>query len=567
MGYRYRRAGSDEVRRLNVSLRCADKLFDREESRVTRHTSAEELAMQSVRTTERQGSLGSSWCRAALFFLLLAAASCSSEKPSALFVARPVTLTIGLPVQTGEDPLHGAIQAARLISREGLILPGRDGRVQPRLAESWTKSPDGLTWKFKLRSNAFFHDGSPVTSAAVKASLQRSLASSDIEQFPGLVDIVAIDASSDLEVTITLRESSTFLLDDLGVSILKQSPGAPVIAAGPYVTASAAGNELVMEAFSKYYRGAPKIQRVVWTAYPTVRTAWAAMMRGEIDFLYEIAPEALEFVQPESSVQVFPFLRNYEYAVIFNAKRAPFDNQQVRRALNYAVNRDLLVSGALRGHGRTTSGPTWPLHWAHDSTVPIYAYDPSRSEALLNAARIPAISSVSNSDIAPARFHFTCLLPNTFQLWERMALMVQRDLADIGVDMQLETVPFQEFNRRIAASDFDAVVLEFVVGNTASRPFTFWHSKGKQNVWGFKSPAIDHALDEIRRAPDETHYRTAFRQFQIEALDEAPAIFLALGETSRAVSRRFQVVTPPNSDILSSLADWIPADHLDAVSN
>ena len=135
-------------------------------------------------------------------------------------------------------------------------------------------------------------------------------------------------------------------------------------------------------------------------------------------------------------------------------------------------------------------------------------------------------------------------------MWERMALMVQRDLAEIGVDMQLESVPFDEFNQRIAAGDFDAVLTEFVVGNSTSRPFTFWYSQSKRNPWGYKNPDIDSAFDRIRRAANDAEYREAFRAFQLEALDNPPAMFLALGETARAVSKRFQVVAPPGSDIL-----------------
>jgi len=146
---------------------------------------------------------------------------------------------------------------------------------------------------FKLRANALFHDGSAVDSTAVKASLERSLANADIDSFPGLADIVAVEASSPLELILRLRERSTFLLDDLGVAIQKTHSGGLSIGTGPYVTSSTSQNELVMTAFSRHYRGTPKIDQIVWKAYPAVRAAWAAMMRGEVDVLYEVGPEAL----------------------------------------------------------------------------------------------------------------------------------------------------------------------------------------------------------------------------------------------------------------------------------
>ena len=70
---------------------------------------------------------------------------------------------------------------------------------------------------------------------------------------------------------------------------------------------------------------------------------------------------------------------------------------------------------------------------------------------------------------------------------------------------------------------------------------------------------LDKALDQLRRAPDDSAYRSAFGQVQLESLDDPPAIFLALGQVTRAVSKRFQVVAAAGSDIYASIPDWRPA--------
>ena len=100
------------------------------------------------------------FCFAAfLSFFLSSACARSPVLPKIALQPGPITLTIGLPVQTGENPLYGASQVSRLFDFEGLTCLARDGRPQPRLAERWTESSDGLTWTIHLRSNAFFHDG------------------------------------------------------------------------------------------------------------------------------------------------------------------------------------------------------------------------------------------------------------------------------------------------------------------------------------------------------------------------------------------------------------------------
>jgi ABC-type transport system substrate-binding protein len=155
---------------------------------------------------------------------------------------------------------------------------------------------------------------------------------------------------------------------------------------------------------------------------------------------------------------------------------------------------------------------------------------------------------------------FTCLVPENFALWERIGLLVQRNLGQIGVDMQLQSLPAAEFNRRIGTGQFDAVLTDFIVGNSPSRQYFFWHSQSKLNAWRYKNAGVDEALNRIRQASTDAEYRTAFRSFQLQTVEDPPAIFLVLGETSRAVSKRFQVVAPVGTDILPTIADWQLSD-------
>jgi peptide/nickel transport system substrate-binding protein len=470
-------------------------------------------------------------------------------------LTQPVTLAIGLPLITGQDSLNGMRQAVGLLSFEGLVMIGRDGRPQPRLAQSWTQSPDGLSWVFQLRPNAVFHDGSPVDSNAVKASLARTLASPARDFSPGLLDIVALETPRPDQLVIKLKTRSAFLLDDLVVSITKSNPGSPAVGTGPYVTSTTSPTEVVMRAFPGYYRGVPTIERIVWKSYTTARTSWAAMMRGEIDFLYEVAPDARDFMQDEASVEDFSFLRNYVHGVVFNSRRPFFQDPRVRRALNYAVDRSVIIDQVFKGHGIPAYTPTWPQHWAYDTNLPTYAYDPAKATALLDAAGLTIGNHRRDPSGAPARLRFTCIFP-TSPLWERMALLVQRNLSQIRVDVQLEALPLDEFNRRAIAGDFDAVLTDLIVGNSAGRPYVLWYSTSKQNSSGYHNPQVDQAFDRLKLATDDEATRAAFHDLQLQLLNDPPGVLLAFGDTTRAVSRRFQPVTPPGGDVFRTISEW-----------
>ena len=478
--------------------------------------------------------------------------ACSPDRsPTSSLEPPPVTLTIGVPTAIGQDPLYGVTQASRLVSFEGLSGQNLSGRPVPRLAERWAEASDGMAWTIWLRRSAVFHDGSPVDAKAVKQSLETFLKTGS-GRFPlGLHDVASIEIADTHTLIIRLKQRSTLLLDNLDTPITKLDANGLQIGTGPYVVTSTSPDQVLMSAFPQYYRAQPTIKRLAWKLYPTVRTAWAATMRGEVDFLYEVGPESREFLEFERSVELYSFLRNYVYGLVFNSNRPFFRDQKVRTALNYAVDRHAIIERAFRGHATIAHGPAWPLHWAHNSDAPVFLYDPARAVASLRGA---AAKGATRETLVGLKF--ACLIPQNFQLWERLALMVQRDLAEIGVEMVLESVPFDEFNQRVATGTFDAILTEMISGFSASRPFYFWHSSASANYFGYRNDAVDAAFDGMKSAANESEYRRAYSRFQQATFEDPPAIFLAWGQTARAVSRRFDVVRSDFGDIRTTIAQW-----------
>src|SRR5207248_5831679 len=115
--------------------------------------------------------------------------------------------------------------------------------------------------------------------------------------------------------------------------------------------------------------------------YDRLRSAWADMLRGQIDMLYEIGVEGLNSLQPASNVHVFVHKRNYAYLVVLNMRRPEFRSTELRRAFNEAINRAQVVAEGLGGHGAPADGPLLPDHWAYKPTFEHFAYDPTSAEA------------------------------------------------------------------------------------------------------------------------------------------------------------------------------------------
>jgi peptide/nickel transport system substrate-binding protein len=277
------------------------------------------------------------------------------------------------------------------------------------------------------------------------------------------------------------------------------------------------------------------MDRILVKTYPSVRSAWADMLRGEVDMLYEVGADALASLEASQNVQLFTFQRSYSYEVVLNTRKPELRSREIRRQLNGAIDRQALVTEGLGGHGRPTDSPLWPLHWAYDQRLPTFTYQPVRLE----------------KPIA-----FTCLFADA--ALERLALATQKQLAAIGVDMKLERLPLDQFSTRFVQGDFDAILGDILSGPSMFRSYLFWHSAGAWNYGHFNSARVDLALDAIREAADDDAYRAGVAAYQQAMVDDPPAIFLAWSERARAVSTRFDVHAEPGRDILSTLRLWTP---------
>jgi peptide/nickel transport system substrate-binding protein len=470
--------------------------------------------------------------------------------------AESVVVRIGVPEAAVSAADVGLRPVAGFLTTEGLTTRAHDGRMRPRLAESWTASDDGLTWRFSLHQGVTFHDGTAATAPVVVASLRSAIAEQQRRGVnPGVDEILGVEAAGDRDIVIRLRRRSTFLLEDLELPITRAISDKSVVATGAFKTVSESESEIVLEAYQAYHQGRPQIDRVRIRAYPTLRTAWASLMREEIDVLWDLSRDAAEFAG-SSDVALYSYLRTYVYVVAFNSARGKFARTPVRRALNAAIDREALIRDVLRGQGVAASGPVWPNHWAYDSNARGYVYDPLLAATTLDAA---GLKPVSRGGGRSSRFTFTCIVPANWAIWERMALSIQKQLYDIGVDMQLQVLSAEEFNKRLGTGDFDAVMVEMLSGPYLSRPYSFWRWGGQQkryNVFGYRSSVADRWFDAIRSAPTDAEYRVAVGQLQHAMIDDPPALFLAWSERTRAASRRFHVPTEPGRDPIPNFWRW-----------
>ncbi len=453
-----------------------------------------------------------------------------------------------------------------LLSVESLISVGWDGRPGVRLADSWQWENENRTLSLHLRPGVTFHNDRPLTSAAVAAALRAYKASLDaaIAQktigitLGGFEYLQRIETPDETHVVLHLSRPDQFLLSQLGDTPIIDMED-PSIGTGPFKVVSRKPVVQVVQ-HQGYYRGRPGIDAIEIQPYDTQRSSWTAMMRGDVNMLQSVARESVEFLKGVSDVRTYPAIRPSYMSMFFNLRHPVLGRVEVRRAVTQAINRERIVRDGMRGHGLLADDPIWPYHWAHSAAPSRYSYNPEAARVRLDDASL-LVQPRPESDRMPSRFRFTCLFWSEDPQFERTALMMQRDLAEVGVDMVLEPVNAQEMGGRAGKGDFDAFLFQTNAGRSFDRLYAFWHSPDGQAQGLINSgyDGADAALERLRTAQSDPDVRLAVADLQDRLREDAPAVFLSWIETTRAIDSRFTVGEADDPDMFANVWRWRPA--------
>lgn len=468
------------------------------------------------------------------------------------------TLRIAAAVPRARIQDLGLAALVSFLAKDTLVANSPDGHTQPSLVDSWSWDASRTRVRLHLRDGVLFHDGERLTAALVAASLRKSLAEERAVSFEGVTSVEPVDKST---VEIALQQPDSFLLPDLGL-VQVQLPSNSQIGTGPFQIAENSSADVKLSAFDRYYKGRPALDGIEIRTYDTQRKAWAAMLRGDVDVLHDVSRDAADFVEAETRVRTYTFPRAYYIALAFNIRNPAFKDSAVRRAINRAIDRNLIVAEGLRGRGKPADGPVWPDHWAYSEPRHPFRYDPDAARTELDAAHLPVRRDQPGT--MPRRFTFNCLMYADDTRFDRTALLLQKELYEIGIDMRLEPVSLVDLGRRGATGDFDAFLFEMLGGRDLGWVYAFWHSRDQKPIIDTGYRAADAALDEIRHATSDEDVRKGVANLNEILSVDPPAAFIAWPSQARAASQRVVIPEEPNRDILQSAYLWRLSNHDEA---
>ena len=275
------------------------------------------------------------------------------------------------------------------------------GKAQtPCLAESWSASPDGLSYEFVLRKGVKFHNGEPVTADDVKFSFERYRGAAHQLMKD---NVAAIEIPDPQHVRFKLKKPwpdfITFYstatgsgwivprkyVERVGNEGFKKAP----IGAGPCKFVSfTPGVELVLEAFDDYWRKPPNVKRLVMKVVPDEATRLAALKRGEVDIAYSIRSELAEELQRSPGLALKPVVLQAPNWLYFPEQwdpKSPWHDVRVRQAVNFAIDREGMSQALFLGYCKVTNSIipyTFDYFWQPPAAV----YDPAKAKKLLAEA-------------------------------------------------------------------------------------------------------------------------------------------------------------------------------------
>ncbi|HEY9053835.1 MAG TPA: ABC transporter substrate-binding protein, partial [Rectinemataceae bacterium] len=320
-----------------------------------------------------------------------------------------------------------------------LVEPDQKGKLVPALAESWTVSPDGLTWTFKLRTGVVFHNGQSFSSRDVKATFERikakETASPKASEF---AQVKSIDAPNPSTVVLTLASTYAPLLATLASGWSAILP-ADLIASGHNFASEPVGtgpfkfkswvrdNKISMVRNDNYWmRGYPKLAGVEFNIVPERAVQVQGLLSGAIEAVEFIDPEDLPTFKNNNKVTIKKELTSLIMVMAMNCSRPPLNDLRVRQAVNYAIDKQTVLDVAYGG-GKvgSTFMDTGNAYYKDFSSL--YPYNPEKAKALLKEA------GVGNKEL-------TIYAPNNYPLHVKAAELYQQMLADVGMNVKIQLV-------------------------------------------------------------------------------------------------------------------------------
>lgn len=406
---------------------------------------------------------------------------------------------------------------------EGLVKPNSDGEMIPAVAEKYTLSEDGTTYTFTLREGVKFHNGQTVTAEDVVYSINRCAAVPEGQEKPlvaAFSAVKSVEALDEKTVAVTIAQRDLEFISYMTAAIIpadyENQDTAPV-GTGPFKFVSRTPQQdFVMERFEDYWGAPAWLDKVTYKICENADALVMNLNGGSIDLCAHLT--SAQASQLNQSFQVLEGTMNLVQAIYLNNQAKPFDNQLVRQALCYAIDRQGIMDMVADGHGTAVGSSIYPAFTKYflPELVDKYPHDVAKAKELLAQAGYPD------------GFDMTISVPNNYQPHMDTAEVVAEQLREAGINVTIQPVEWSTWLDTIYnGRQFQATVVGVDAANMTARAMLerFTSDYGK-NFINYNNPAYDALFQQAINAQDEATQTDLYKQMETMLADTAANVYI-----------------------------------------
>ena len=406
---------------------------------------------------------------------------------------------------------------------EGLVKPNSDGEMIPAVAEKYTLSEDGTTYTFTLREGVKFHNGQTVTAEDVVYSINRCAAVPEGQEKPlvaAFSAVKSVEALDEKTVAVTIAQRDLEFISYMTAAIIpadyENQDTAPV-GTGPFKFVSRTPQQdFVMERFEDYWGAPAWLDKVTYKICENADALVMNLNGGSIDLCTHLT--SAQASQLNQNFQVLEGTMNLVQAIYLNNQAKPFDNQLVRQALCYAIDRQGIMDMVADGHGTAVGSSIYPAFTKYflPELVDKYPHDVAKAKELLAQAGYPD------------GFDMTISVPNNYQPHMDTAEVVAEQLREAGINVTIQPVEWSTWLDTIYnGRQFQATVVGVDAANMTARAMLerFTSDYGK-NFINYNNPAYDALFQQAINAQDEATQTDLYKQMEAMLADTAANVYI-----------------------------------------
>lgn len=461
----------------------------------------------------------------------------------------------------------------------GLMKYGADGQLVPDLAKSYPEiSEDGLNYTVYLKENALWHDGQPVTADDIVFTIQTAQNSDYVSlQNPQHVNWqgVEVDKVNDRTVIFKLKNKYAQFANNLTVGILPKHLWQDVrpinfslyelnikpVGSGPYVFQKLKKDKLgqivsyTLSANEKFYDGRPHIDGMEIRFYGSEDELIGAYNNNAVENIGFISAKDLAKLKFKKRLTVEPLRLPRYFAIFLNQNQSQnLSDKNIRRAVNYATDKQALVQKILDGNGTAVNSPMIGSILGVAGDVKNYDYNLETAKNILASAGWESFNSdgirvkkAPTPKATPAPKTTTApkgkstakeaepeklsikITTSTLPEFLEIATLLKEQWKAAGIEVTVDALPISQLKQVIKERDYQALLFG-VIMNLDADPFSLWHSSQKkdpgQNLALYDNSAADKLLDEARQTLNTSERIQKYNDFQKLVVEDVPAVFL-----------------------------------------